>query len=70
MWVSEGLEAKCATPMLTFPLILRPMLSEQAARHGTCGSLASYLTEKQRQNRRATSRLNYQNLLINNQNTT
>lgn len=45
MWVSDGEEAKCATPILTFPLILRPMLSEQAARHGTCGSLSSYLKE-------------------------
>lgn len=41
----DGQEAKCAAPSLTFPLILRPMLSEQAATHGTCGSLSSYLTE-------------------------
>lgn len=45
MRVPDGHEAKCASPSLTFPAILRPMLSEQAATHGTCGSLSSYLTE-------------------------
>lgn len=28
-------KAQRATPILTFPAILRPMLSELAARHGT-----------------------------------
>lgn len=52
MRVPDGQEAKCASPSLTFPLILRPMLSEQAATHGTCGSLSSYLTETETETER------------------